>query len=154
MYAHAIYILWHATNDVQCDHLYFRHDSRTPHSSFTFGSRVGRGKKLFSDKLEKPSTSQVINKVQLSNYLQEGQYRWGLLIMILIHHRHHYHHHHHHHHHHHQKITTRWIVGSVSHAGVYPKEKKFIKPIVKALDAVSGDFWKNQFPKVYFQFSQ
>ena len=29
----------------------------------------------FSDKLEKPSTSQVINKVQLSNYLQEGQYR-------------------------------------------------------------------------------
>jgi len=53
-----------------------------------------------------PESEEVINKVQLSNYLQDGQYRW--------------------------------IVGSGSHAGVYPEEKKFRKSIVKALDAVPG----------------
>ena len=34
----------------------------------------------------------------------------------------------------------RWIVGSGSHAGVYPKDKKFRKSIVNALDAVPGSF--------------
>jgi len=64
-------------------------------------------------------SEEVINKVQLSNYLQRRQFRW--------------------------------IVGSGSHAGLYPKDPNFCKPIVEALNAVPGlrAFQKSDIPEEY-----
>jgi len=46
---------------------------------------------------------------------------------------------------------SRWIVGSGSHAGLYPKDPNFCKPIVEALNAVPGlrAFQKSDIPEEY-----
>jgi len=66
-----------------------------------------------------PESEEVINKVQLSKYLQKNEFRW--------------------------------IVGSGSHAGVYPRDPSFRKTIVEALNAVPGlrAFKRSDIPEEY-----
>ena len=132
------YILWQY--DMQpCNHLYFRHDSRTPHRAFTFWPRVGEGRFFqvseefcwnfrFPRWLTRSSWAIICRKDNTGGTFL--WWFWSITITITI-----------------TNTTTRWIVGSGSHAGVYPEEKKFRKPIVEALDAVPGDFYcLNLFP--------
>ena len=133
-----------------------RHDPRASHITQHFWPRVRRGKVWWnylggSLNLRTDRIHVLINLMKLSRWstksswaitcrgdntgasylisqlwLQRLQEARILRIHVISHQNHQNH------------LHSRWIVGSGSHAGVYPEDKKFRKSIVKALDAVPG----------------